>query len=986
MLLAADNGDAQGYPNATHEAIGPRLGPLRDANALAANQLASGDAWDEDGVAFSLLRAGQSATMTVNVQNAPAGAKLDAWIDFGGNFNWTTAGDQIADNLAVVAGDNVVTFNVPAGALGGFAYARVRLSTAGNLNSTGAAANGEVEDYLLPIANPDSGPFAGQDAVSFNDTTVAIPVDLDSDGDFDILNGRLAWIENLDGRFGVETPIDFGAATALAAADVDHDGDMDVLAMMQSASRLSWFENNGNQLFTQRTIASGVSVVAISPVDFDEDGDLDVVATSTNLDRIDWYENNGAQAFALHTIASVADPVSGIPIDFDDDGDLDVVAASAGSKTILWYENTGSATYSLHPIASALPLPTSLSVVDLDDDGDLDLLAGIAASNSVVWLENDGANVFASRVIEAANATPLAVLAADLDGDGDLDVASSTSQGRVTWYENDGDQLFAGHAVLASTGFQHALAAADFDRDGRLDLLTTGTVNTPTAWYRNIADYDYGDAPMPYGGVYLQDNGARHVAVGPTLGALRDAEADGVRTATSGSGGEAEDDGVVFGALQLGQSAGLVTVQLQNAPSGARLDAWIDFDGDGSWGGAGEQIFASMPVVQGANQLAFAIPSRANSGATYARFRISTAGGLGIDGAALDGEVEDLALNFASREPATGLFGAANPISNASPGFAFMVTADVDGDGDIDVVVKTGGSIAWHENLGGAGFVEHAVPSSSTGSEDIAAGDLDGDGDVDFVGLSPTAGAGQLIWMENDGQQSFTRRIAPLSLSLSSPTALALADMDADGDMDVLAANLSPGGVYLFINNGQQQFTQRFIGALSDYATSVVAADVDQDGDLDAIAGGPDVVWLQNDGALNFSARTVKGAGQFAGSTEGVAVGDMDGDGDFDVVAVGATSFSLPFATVFWQEQIDGNTFVSHIIDFGRSLRWATLADFDVDGDLDILASGFTSSIDLYENLGAGQFILRQISAGQGGATQPRPPIWTATATWTPWR
>jgi hypothetical protein len=750
----------------------------------------------------------------------------------------------------------------------------------------------------------------------------------------------------------------------VAVADLDQDGDADVIA--EGGGFLRWFENSGTQTYVSRTVdASFGTAATVRAVDLDQDGDVDLLAAAGSL--IAWYENNGQQTFTERTINGSAPTArSAVAVDMEGDGDLDVLAASAGDQTLAWYENNGQQTFTAHAISTEAANIRSADAADMDGDGDVDVVAGFTSGGAVAWYENDGALSFTYRAIDAASWSVSATAAADLDGDGDLDVAASGS--RVAWYENDGAETFTPRLTATSTGIHASIAAVDVDRDGRFDLVTGGTGAAPIAWFRQIAQFDYGDAPSPYKGVHLQDNGARHVAVGPTLGTLRDAESDGLRTSTAGVG-EGEDDGVAFGEVRLGQSAGTVVVTVQHAASGAKLDAWIDFDGDGSWGGAGEHIFASLPMGEGANHLAFAIPGGAVAGATYARFRISTAGGLGVNGAAPDGEVEDHPLTLIPRDPATGLFGQPNPIAG---GAAFMVTADVDGDGDMDVVTT---GFAWHENLGGGGFVTHAVPAAGVSSEDIAAADLDSDGDVDFVAF----GDGQLIWMENDGQQNFTQRNGTPGSSFRGFTAVAIADMDGDGDCDVLATDLSgPSSVHILVNNGSQQFTPRPVAVFGRFATSVVAADMDRDGDLDVVAGGlglpgvsEDVVWLQNDGAMTFARRTVKVATSAAipgGATEAVAVGDMDGDGDLDVVAAGVSQFpsSSPTATLSWHEHLESGEFVSHTIDVGRNLRWATLADFDVDGDLDVVASGFTSSIDLYENVGATQFIRRQIAPGEG--------------------
>jgi hypothetical protein len=58
----------------------------------------------------------------------------------------------------------------------------------------------------------------------------------------------------------------------------------------------------------------------------------------------------------------------------------------------------------------------------------------------------------------------------------------------------------------------------------------------------------------------------------------------------------------------------------------APLDAWIDFNADGDWDDAGEQIFDGAPLVAGANALQFNVPCVLQTTSSYARFRISSDG------------------------------------------------------------------------------------------------------------------------------------------------------------------------------------------------------------------------------------------------------------------------------------------------------------------------------------------------------------------------
>jgi hypothetical protein len=90
-------------------------------------------------------------------------------------------------------------------------------------------------------------------------------------------------------------------------------------------------------------------------------------------------------------------------------------------------------------------------------------------------------------------------------------------------------------------------------------------------------------------------------------------------------------------ALVAGQPA-QITV---NASTAGKLDAWIDFNKDDDWDDPGEQIFTSEPLAAGDNTLTFTVPTNSATGKTFARFRLSSVGGLQPTGFALDGEVED---------------------------------------------------------------------------------------------------------------------------------------------------------------------------------------------------------------------------------------------------------------------------------------------------------------------------------------------------------
>jgi predicted outer membrane repeat protein len=161
-----------------------------------------------------------------------------------------------------------------------------------------------------------------------------------------------------------------------------------------------------------------------------------------------------------------------------------------------------------------------------------------------------------------------------------------------------------------------------------------------------LGRYDAGDAPDPDYPTLLASDGARHLMAGTLwLGARRDDDADGQPdAAAAGDDGALSDDedGVDFPQLLTGESPVLAVT----STGAGLLDAWIDFDQDGIWMEGDERVVTGVALAAGANAVAIDVPADATVGFTFARFRVSTAGGLAPNGAAADGEVEDFRVRI----------------------------------------------------------------------------------------------------------------------------------------------------------------------------------------------------------------------------------------------------------------------------------------------------------------------------------------------------
>ena len=172
---AAQSGFSMDYPvtfaqDGARHSIGPLfLGYSIDADIdgqpdsdAGQTGLGGDDANESDGdsgvsLLASVLAADTATISSVRV-NASESGKIDAWIDFNQDGDWSDPGEQIATNADVNAGENTLPFTVPANAIPGDTAARFRLSTSGGLSPTGPASDGEVEDYLFSILGTETSP------------------------------------------------------------------------------------------------------------------------------------------------------------------------------------------------------------------------------------------------------------------------------------------------------------------------------------------------------------------------------------------------------------------------------------------------------------------------------------------------------------------------------------------------------------------------------------------------------------------------------------------------------------------------------------------------------------------------------------------------------------------------------------------------------------------------------------------------------------
>ncbi|TVR43507.1 MAG: T9SS C-terminal target domain-containing protein, partial [Bacteroidia bacterium] len=154
--------------------------------------------------------------------------------------------------------------------------------------------------------------------------------------------------------------------------------------------------------------------------------------------------------------------------------------------------------------------------------------------------------------------------------------------------------------------------------------------------------YDFGDAPDEPYPTLLSSNGARHFIVPDLyLGQGVDPEPDGQPCPFAlgdDQDGNDDEDGVRFlNSFVPGEN---VTVEVSVQGTGY-LNAWFDWDADGSWGGPFEHTIVNQQVTTGIHHFNVNVPATAKTGFTFTRFRLTSQPGLSFQGPAPDGEVED---------------------------------------------------------------------------------------------------------------------------------------------------------------------------------------------------------------------------------------------------------------------------------------------------------------------------------------------------------
>jgi len=520
--------------------------------------------------------------------------------------------------------------------------------------------------------------------------------------------------------------------------------------------------------------------------------------------------NNGTGGFAapveypnLHLGTLWAGPL--LPClalaDVDRDGHLDILYGNTRTwdgitGQVIQLRNNGNGSFTRGadiPMVFYTAGPTGLATADLNGDDAPDILAASydqRATDGVCVIMNNGNGTFAPAIRYSGGESTIDVAAADMNSDGKLDVLTADDYSNaVSVRYNPGNGIFPRVSEEYVGAFQFYQDAADIDGDGDIDIFTSGP------------------HPSHDGGAIMRNDGTGHFT----------------RTAVSNG-----FDGVASGVLRDLNGDGKPDLLFNNANTSSQYDFFTALNNDtGNFGpiqrwevhSAGWGGIDAFDIDNDGDLDVIDCEALGASGIPDGRFFIALNNGNGTF-------QQPYAYSLLPRRPDA------------------VVGGDFNHDGNIDLGFANHGAYGFDTSVfivlgnGNGTFQAPIVYTAGRGPLYLVTADFDRDGNLDIATLNTGyngEGAESLTLLFGTGTGSFNRlntQYAPFSPDLLGATGFAVGDVDGDDDLDLLATGES-NDVSLFLNDGAGSFSFPYRMGVTGGAHAVLYRDFSGDGVAD---------------------------------------------------------------------------------------------------------------------------------------------------------
>jgi len=538
--------------------------------------------------------------------------------------------------------------------------------------------------------------------------------------------------------------------------------------------------------------------------------------------------------FAANGVVTAAVP--GLPFN-EDFADANLKAAlttanwSASGVTLMAFQQDNTRVNAHFPgwgaaanITADANSSRAASLGDVDGNGFLDLVVANYEQRNRLYT-NDGTGVFSGDYIGSESDKSTAIALGDVDGDGDLDVVVANDSQTNKLYLNNGSGVFsaAGINIGRETDASTSVALGDVDADGDLDLLVGNNLVT-NKLYLNDGNAVFSDAGVSFSSA----------VDATTCIALADVDADGDLDLMVGNAGGASAD---------------------------KRNKLYRNDGKGDFSSLGESIgsgdaFATQALVFGDvdsdGDLDLVVANEAEKNRLY----LNDGSGAFLSAGAALGDETDVSRG--------------------------LDLVDVDSDGDVDLVVGNDSDSQTNKlyrNDGKGGFDASGsdIGAATNRSQYVSLGDMDGDGDLDLIVINRAINNDQTnLLYKNGGSGGFSVSGAVFGDDDESVTSVAVADLDNDEDEDVVVGMYNqPNKVYLNDGSGGFSSVGLYVGIDNSVVLLPVAdADATYSISLGDVGGGAGVGLGAKDG---FPDIVVGNYGQ----SNKIYLNDGDGSGEF---------------------------------------------------------------------------------------------------------